>query len=466
MLNIMNHSPIPVWYYEIFERYRPILQQKSALYIALSAGVDSNTLLHWLYTFKAELPPITSIHVNHNWHGEDSHTWANFARERSESYGFTHIHYDIYFDDHNPQGLEAAGREARYLKFGETMVENSLLCVGHHRSDQAETLFQRLLRSAGVRGMGAMRDFTTVQFGPYAIELFRPFLSISKKELYRTARRNNLPWLEDYTNHEADEMERNIIRNDLFKTLEKQFPFYEEAFYKTSQFMQEADELLMEIAAEDLHNLSQFPERSSPLSATSLFKNRVNRNHRNSKTVESIDRDALLRLSPRRQKNVLQYWLRQQNLTFTQEQMREFYRSFIESPPTHQSYFPLVRFSIRFYRGRLYLLPDNDQEREYRLTWKNAKNAPLETFWQSQNVVLKKRQGGERFHPLGRSHSQALKKLLQSANLPTWERDECYYLENNQGDILWVNLLGLSKMCENALSDEGVLPYLEIQENE
>lgn len=431
-----NPTHLPPWYEEIFEQYRELLQTKSALYIALSAGVDSNTLLHWLYTFKEELPPITSIHVNHNWHGEDSHIWADFARERSEAYGFTHIHYDIYFDDHNPQGLEAAGREARYLKFGETMVENSLLCVGHHRSDQAETLFQRLLRSSGVRGLGAMRDLTQVQFGPYQIELFRPFLSISKEELYRTARANQLPWLEDYTNHEADEMERNIIRNDLFKTLQKQFPNYEEAFYKTTQFMQEADELLMEIAKEDLTSLSL-----------------ADNDH-------SIDYPKLLALSPKRQKNLLQYWLRLKNLTFTQEQMREFYRSFIDSPPTHHSSFPLGEFTIRFYREALYLLPNNKKELQYELKWRKSPHAPSLKFWEAQDIRLKKRQGGERFHPLKRERSQSLKKLLQEAELPTWERDACYYLENSQGEILWVNLLGLSKLCENSLEEQGVLPLL------
>jgi tRNA(Ile)-lysidine synthase len=33
------------------------------------------------------------------------------------------------------------------------------------------------------------------------------------------------------------------------------------------------------------------------------------------------------------------------------------------------------------------------------------------------------RQGGERFRPVGRRHSQELKKLLQEAGIPPWWRD-------------------------------------------
>ena len=297
---------LPPWYFEIFNRYKQTLQQKNALYVALSAGVDSNTLLHWLSIFKEDLPPIYTIHVNHNWHGEYSHLWANFAKQRAAHYGFQHFHYEVYFDDHDPKGLEAAGREARYLKFGETMQENSLLCVGHHRSDQAETLMQRLLRSSGVRGLGAMRDFNKVEFGPHTIELFRPFLSISKKSLYEAATKLNLPWIEDYTNHESDYMERNIIRNNLFKTMEKEFPKYETAFYQVTQFMQEADDLLQDVAQEDL----------SKISTINSARNTDRR---------LIHLPSLQTLSFLRQKNALQAWIRPDNLIFTQRQMMEFF---------------------------------------------------------------------------------------------------------------------------------------------
>jgi|GEM_PF-2797280 len=431
---------LPNWYFEIFNRYKPQLQSKNALYVALSAGVDSNTLLHWLSIFKDELPPISTIHVNHNWHGDYSHLWANFARKRAEFYGFQHHHYEVYFEDHDPNGLEAAGREARYLKFGETMQENSLLCVGHHRSDQAETLMQRLLRSAGVRGLGAMRDFNKVEFGPHTIELFRPFLSISKKQLYETATKLELPWLEDYTNHEADDMERNIIRNNLFKTMEEEFPKYEAAFYQVTQFMQEADDLLQDIASEDL----------TKVTAKNDYNDHV------------IQLSKLQELSFLRQKNLLQAWIRPFNLIFTQKQLTEFFRVFIEQTPTHQSFFKLENFGVFYFQDHLYLRRVPDTEIKPTLHFENAPNCPPQTFWGQMNLALVKRQGGERFHPLNRDKSQLLRKLLQEKNLPLWERDNCWLLQDqDSGDILWINHLGFSKKLQDQLQAEGTSPILK-----
>lgn len=431
---------LPNWYFEIFNRYKRQLQSKNALYLALSAGVDSNTLLHWLSIFKDELPPISTIHVNHNWHGDYSHLWANFARKRAEFYGFQHHHYEVYFEDHDPNGLEAAGRKARYLKFGETMQENSLLCVGHHRSDQAETLMQRLLRSAGVRGLGAMRDFNKVEFGPHTIELFRPFLSISKKQLYETATKLELPWLEDYTNHEADDMERNIIRNNLFKTMEEEFPKYEAAFYQVTQLMQEADDLLQDIAGEDL----------TKVTAKNDYNDHI------------IQLSKLQELSFLRQKNLLQAWIRPFNLIFTQKQLTEFFRVFIEQTPTHQSFFKLENFGVFYFQDHLYLRRISDTNITPTLHFVNAANCPPQIFWDQMNLALVKRQGGERFHPLNRDKSQLLRKLLQEKNLPLWERDNCWLLQDqNSGDILWINHLGFSKKLQDQLQAEGASPILK-----
>jgi tRNA(Ile)-lysidine synthase len=38
-------------------------------------------------------------------------------------------------------------------------------------------------------------------------------------------------------------------------------------------------------------------------------------------------------------------------------------------------------------------------------------------------LIVQFRQGGERFRPIGRAHSQELKKLLQQAGIPPWERE-------------------------------------------
>jgi tRNA(Ile)-lysidine synthase len=48
------------------------------------------------------------------------------------------------------------------------------------------------------------------------------------------------------------------------------------------------------------------------------------------------------------------------------------------------------------------------------------------------SVTVRFRQGGERFRPAGRSHSQELKRLLQEAGIPPWERDRLPLLYVNE----------------------------------
>jgi len=47
-------------------------------------------------------------------------------------------------------------------------------------------------------------------------------------------------------------------------------------------------------------------------------------------------------------------------------------------------------------------------------------------------LIVQFRQGGERFRPIDRAHSQELKKLLQEAGIPPWERERwpLVYLPN------------------------------------
>jgi len=53
------------------------------------------------------------------------------------------------------------------------------------------------------------------------------------------------------------------------------------------------------------------------------------------------------------------------------------------------------------------------------------------------------RTGGERCKPIGRIHSQSLKKLLQEAKVPAWERDyiPLFYVNGRLAMVanLWIN---------------------------
>ena len=427
---------IPSWYETIFAQYSELLNKYDRLYIGLSAGIDSNMLLNWLHTYKDQLPPVTAIHVNHQWHGEDSFIWADFAKNSAERYGFDFINYDVLIDI-DEKGAEACGREARYIKFAETMVKNSVLVVAHHRSDQAETVMYRLLRGSGTLGLGGMRDVTQLKFGDHELSVCRPFLSISKASLYEAGRMMNIPWMEDYTNHSTEEA-RNQIRNAIFPKIAEYFPHYEQTFARSAQLIQESDLLLAEIAEQDYENNTQQCDD------------------------KTLNLQHLKTLTPLRQKNLLRYWLKQFDVMLEKRQFDEFLSMFIDKKPTSKSCFFMADWEIRAHEDRLYFLKTDDLKKpnsNYQLVM--AENAPVMEFWESFNLELMTREDGMNFHPIWRDKSQTVKKLLQEIKLKPWLRKDIKVLKDkNTQNIVWIEHLGLNHAYKDKCHPQGFLPQL------
>jgi tRNA(Ile)-lysidine synthase len=71
-----------------------------------------------------------------------------------------------------------------------------------------------------------------------------------------------------------------------------------------------------------------------------------------------------------------------------------------------------------------------------------------------KEFTVRFRQGGERFHPSGRNHSQSLKKLLQEAGVPPWERDGIPLLYHGE-ELVAVIGYWVAKACCAGLGESG-----------
>ncbi len=81
---------------------------------------------------------------------------------------------------------EKAARDARYAFLAETAkrVSAVAVAVGHTLDDQAETLLFRLARGTGLRGAGAMSEWShrSGQEMDTSIDLFRPLLTVTRED--------------------------------------------------------------------------------------------------------------------------------------------------------------------------------------------------------------------------------------------------------------------------------------------
>lgn len=126
------------------------------------------------------------------------------------------------------EGIEAAARRARreFLLEAAAARGCSVIALGHHAGDQAETFLHRLLRGSGTSGLAAM----ALRNGPF----IRPLLPFTHQQLLAFLARRQLPHVEDASNLDPA-FTRNRIRHELLPRLRTFNPRIDEHLVALSQ---------------------------------------------------------------------------------------------------------------------------------------------------------------------------------------------------------------------------------------
>lgn len=108
---------------------------------------------------------------------------------------------------------EAQLRAYRYQELRRLSQEQGCdwIVTAHHADDLLETRMLRLLRGTGPQGLKAM---TEVEEG-----VWRPFLSVTRREIDQYVTENHLPFIEDPSNESLDPT-RNWLRHEILPALE------------------------------------------------------------------------------------------------------------------------------------------------------------------------------------------------------------------------------------------------------
>ncbi|MBD5401072.1 tRNA lysidine(34) synthetase TilS [bacterium] len=161
--------------------------------VAVSGGVDSVTLLHWLHELGMD---ITALHVNHGLR-PNAGIEAAYVRDVCSA---LHVpcHIFTWDGDKPPTGIEAAARAARYKLMTDFCVRAGIgyLFVAHQADDQIETFLLNLARGSGVRGLAGMRAVTMRD----GIQIVRPLLDVPRNELVRYCDTHNIKYFHDEMN--------------------------------------------------------------------------------------------------------------------------------------------------------------------------------------------------------------------------------------------------------------------------
>lgn len=273
-----------------------LIQKNSTLIIGLSGGPDSVFLLHQLHQLKDVLElTLIAAHLNHGWRQEAAHD-EQFCRTLAEKYNIPFIAaHASQFSHILPNGSqEAYGRNIRRAFFAQLIDQHpaALVALAHHRDDQIETFFIRLIRGAGLQGLRGMQAHD----GFY----IRPLLATSKSEILAYLAKHNIPFCIDHTN-EHDTYLRNRIRKYALPALKQCDERVENSVLRTMEHFSQLDDFLQQQVAATFTAIS---ETHSEL--------------HNQQTWVSLEK--FFALHPFMQQQILLHWLCSANVPFTPSQ--------------------------------------------------------------------------------------------------------------------------------------------------
>lgn len=397
-------------------RLREVLHvpASTSLCVALSGGLDSTVLLHALAALRHEYPlTLSAVHIDHGLHRDSAH-WAASCAQFCRSLDVPLRVQRVEVRRQQGDGLEAAARRARYAAIAGLVPPGASLITAHQADDQAETLLLQLLRGAGVAGLAGMAGQR--QMG--TITLLRPLLDVSRAALTDYATRHDLRWIEDPSNSN-DQLRRNFLRAEILPRLSERWPEARTSLTRAANHAAEAQELLDEMAQQDLTVCTA-----------------GDAGH-----VQALSIPGMLALSAARQRNLLRYWLR--HMKFQVPDTRKLDEMQVLLMQTSRSRHACVRcsaFEVWRYRDQLVAVPTQPAPSEMLdLAWNPQSPIEIEGVGRlhAEPVTgeglacgqiaggalhIRLRRGGEALQLPGRTHHHRLKKLLQEAAVPPWER--------------------------------------------
>lgn len=199
---------------------KQLIEAKDRLLIACSGGIDSMGLLHFFLNNKEKLNVTLSVaHVDHMLRGEtslqDRYFVEQFCKQHDIPVFSTSIPIPEILQRENGNS-QAICRRERYAYFTSLMNEHHLnkLVTAHHADDQLESLLMSLTRASTVKGIYPKRDFSKGK-------IIRPFLMVTKSEIWEYLEREGGAYREDSSNS-TDDYTRNRFRHKVVPLLKEE----------------------------------------------------------------------------------------------------------------------------------------------------------------------------------------------------------------------------------------------------
>ncbi len=266
--------------------------------VGLSGGVDSIVLLHILKTISTHKNfKLSAIHVNHGI-SPNAKNWELFCQEQCN---LMNIQLNIYQSKVTKNGGESLENNARIARYGYFLNnEAKVITLAHHKKDQIETVLSQILRGSDLHNIAGMQALSQKQGKIFV----RPLLDITRDDIENYAKEFNLQYINDESNQDTTYL-RNFIRHRVLPLL--------------LEFDQDVEAKILKIPNQ-LQNMLAYVDEVADNDLLTLQDNK------------SIEIDKLKELSPIRQFQLINHYLKVHNIPLpTTKQLHEFIRQALHS---------------------------------------------------------------------------------------------------------------------------------------
>ena len=425
---------------EFVNRYK-LFKSGEKILVGFSGGTDSTALLQALWHLKFQYGfSLLAAHVNYNLRGKDSQEDEEHVKEFCFQRNISLVIKNVKLD--SKSNLENKAREIRFKYFKKlTKLYNvQKVALGHNREDQAETLIHRLFRGSGYTGMKGIIPKSGI--------IIHPLLSFSRQEILDFLNNEELTWRDDQSNQE-NVFTRNKIRNHMLPWIKENInPKIVNKLYHTAEIFSDTDEIMQE------------------LSKRRLLKAQI----KHTKNEYRFSLNVIRKTKP-----VLRFYIYKEIYKKLNGDEKDFYHSnfkeieaILDSHGSKKIHLPHDVYMLKEYNELIFTNRDDDEGfdvnnskeitslrnrltfEDNRIIMKKLKILPQKRYLYEDKfttyidldktsfpLLIRHRQPGDKFYPLGMDHPKKLKDFFIDEKVPKFERDKVLLFCDKE-NIIWV----------------------------
>ncbi|MCF8414194.1 MAG: tRNA lysidine(34) synthetase TilS [Melioribacteraceae bacterium] len=413
-----------------------MISDGDSLLIGLSGGADSVFAIYFFTKYLSRYKvSLSAAHLNHNLRGAESDGDEEFCGKICVDWGIPFYSRKVNvakLSKNRKESLETAARNERYKYFDSLSSKHgfSKIVTAHNCSDNAETVLFNLSKGTGIQGISGIP--------PIRGNIIRPFLAITKAEIFEYLKINEIDYRTDFSN-DSLEYDRNFIRHKVLSELKERInPNVEKSILVTSQNLRKSEELNSFFISylERKHIFEEGESFSVSIKVindfdANVFKEIVRKKVKShfNKTLSQIDSNSIVKLAGQQ---VGKYLYSSGKIEIVRERGRISFRKAKAEVETEELIVPLGKW-VEFLDRKIKI--DNLEQNE-KIKF-NRNNEFICADGCSDKFIIRRWNYGDKFRPLGLQNFKKISDFLTDEKVDSRDRRNQSVLVN-KGNVLWI----------------------------